>query len=63
MNAEAGEITSSYWDVKTAVQSDGGQGRKTKKMQQQATFKEWDFGELWSIKEGNSYPYFQRQEK
>ena len=55
-----GEIASSYWDTETSGQSEsagGGEGKTTAEMKQQATFEGWDFGIVWGIDKGNSYPY------
>jgi prepilin-type N-terminal cleavage/methylation domain-containing protein len=57
---DKGEIASSYWDTETSGQSEsagGGEGKTTAEMKQQATFEGWDFGIVWGIDEGNSYPY------
>ena len=55
-----GVITSCYWDMETSGQatSDGGTGKTTAEMMQQATYVGWDFTGVWVIDEGNSYPYF-----
>lgn len=54
-----GEILSSYWDLDISGQpiSDGGRGKTTAQMQQQATFVTWDFGTTWAIHENVTYPY------
>jgi hypothetical protein len=53
-------VINSYWDVQTCGQSgsDGGVGKTTAQMKQQATFVGWDFADLWSIDEGVTYPLF-----
>jgi len=58
-----GTITNSYWDIETSGQStsDGGTGKTTAQMMQQGTFVDWDFVNIWAIKEGVSYPYLQWQ--
>jgi hypothetical protein len=55
-----GTITSSYWDTETSGQSTsaGGIGKTTAEMMQKSTFANWDFVNIWAIKEGVSYPYF-----
>jgi len=54
-----GSITSSYWDIETSGQSssDGGEGKTTVEMKQQATYVGWDFVNVWIIEEGVNYPY------
>ncbi len=53
-----GTATQSYWDTQTSglATSDGGTGKTTAQMYQQATFVSWDFAGTWSIDEGNNYP-------
>jgi hypothetical protein len=54
-----GSITSSYWDMQSTGQStsNGGSGKTTTQMMQQATFVNWDFASpVWSIFEGVTYP-------
>lgn len=48
----------SYWDRITSGQiaSDGGTGKTTTQMMQQATYEEWDFNTIWRIDEGLNYP-------
>lgn len=62
-----GTILSSYYNIETtgqpvAVRRDTAKGvpKTTEEMMRRATFEGWDFGETWSIDEGESYPYFQR---
>ena len=57
----SGSITNSFWDTDASGQtnSDGGTGKTTHEMKQQATFPIWDFSSIWSITEGLSYPYLQ----
>lgn len=54
----SGTITSCYWDTNTSgvVVSDGGTGKTTAQMKQQATYSGWQFDIIWSISEGISYP-------
>jgi len=56
-----GTITNSYWDKETSGQttSDGGEGKTTAEMKQQATFVGWDFTTVWDIEENVTYPYLQ----
>lgn len=58
-----GTVTSSYWNSETSGQatSDGGAGRSTAQMKEQATFAGWDFSSVWSIDANSNggYPYLQ----
>ena len=58
-----GTISNSYWDINTSGQtsSDGGEGKITAEMKQQATFTGWDFVNSWTIREGIDYPRLLRQ--
>ncbi|MBP8261391.1 MAG: hypothetical protein KA118_17215 [Verrucomicrobia bacterium] len=51
--------TNSYWDTNTtgAATSQGGEGKSTAQMKQQATFAGWDFITTWGIVENVGYPY------
>ena len=53
-------ITNCYWDKDEGPSSSsrGGAAKTTDQMTQQSTFVEWDFDEIWTIDEGQSYPYF-----
>ena len=55
-----GTIEDSYWDIQASGQSssDGGNGKSTSEMKSEATYIGWDFINLWTIEEGNSYPHF-----
>lgn len=55
---DGGAVTGSYWDMDTSGQStsDGGTGRTTAQMKQQATFSGWDFTTIWGIFESKTYP-------
>ncbi len=55
-----GTVSNSYWDMQTSGQStsDGGAGKTTAEMKQQATFVDWDFTHIWSIEENVTYPFF-----
>jgi hypothetical protein len=54
-------VLKSYWDTDRSNQdhSDGGTGKTTAEMMQQATFLDWNFDTVWQIDENISYPYFQ----
>ncbi len=63
-----GEVTNSFWDTELSGQTTsagGGIGRTTSEMLQEDIFTGagWDFGApgVWSIEEGESYPYLQWQ--
>jgi hypothetical protein len=58
--ADGGTVNNSYWDTNTSVRttSDGGTGKTTAEMQQQATFADWDFVNVWRIEENATYPSF-----
>jgi hypothetical protein len=51
-------VASSYYNTETSGQNDDGKGipKTTAEMMQQATFKGWDFDNIWTIDEGSSYP-------
>ena len=54
-------ITISFWDIDTSGQTrnGGGTGKTTEQMMQQATFVEWDFINVWEMKEDITYPFLQ----
>jgi len=56
-----GTIQGCYWDTQTSGQtiSDGGVGKTTTEMIQEATFVDWDFTTIWTIEGELSYPYLQ----
>lgn len=64
------QIYESYWNMETVSLEKGmestkdslGLGYRTTEMLQEASFEAWDFEEIWSINEGQTYPYFQWQE-
>jgi uncharacterized protein (TIGR02145 family) len=60
---ETSSATSSYWNIETSQQATSAAGtpKYTSELVSQATFTGWDFEELWSIQEGETYPYFQYQ--
>ncbi|MEJ6950031.1 InlB B-repeat-containing protein [Natronospora cellulosivora (SeqCode)] len=51
----------SYWDIETSKQDSSGSGigRTTSEMQEESTYDQWDFMDIWAIDEGNNYPYLQ----
>lgn len=55
-----GEVTESYWDEDTSEQTQSaggeGEGKTTSEMHKEGTYVAWDFGEVWTIDEGNDYP-------
>ncbi len=58
-------VIDSYWDLFSSGLeiSDGGQGLPTFEMVQQLNFENWDFNQVWSIEEEESYPWLQWQEE
>ena len=66
-NFSEGIITDSYWDMETSQQdySDGGTGKNTAAMKQQATYEEWDFDTTWDItgSDNDGYPFLRWQER
>jgi|GEM_PF-3368202 len=58
--SDTSSITSSYYDQDLAGTDLVGEGlpRTTLEMKAQATFVDWDFDAVWSIEEGQSYPFF-----
>ncbi|MCX8066013.1 MAG: hypothetical protein N3G21_12740, partial [Candidatus Hydrogenedentes bacterium] len=58
-------ISHSYWDIETSgvYTSAGGEGKTTSEMKRKNTYKEWDFNDVWTIKEGMSYPTLKWQYK
>lgn len=52
------KIVNSYYNVDIAGQKDVGKGepRTTAEMMKRSTYKNWDFVNVWKIKEGKSYP-------
>ncbi|MCF8009139.1 MAG: hypothetical protein K9K32_05185 [Halanaerobiales bacterium] len=59
-------VNNSYWDTEAGNReishSEGGQGKTTSQMVQEETFHGWDFSDVWTINQGETYPYFQGQE-
>ena len=63
-DAEMSRFTNCYWDIETSGQSasaggNGVVGLPTASLQQQATFRYFNFNTLWQIEEGTGYPEFQ----
>jgi len=58
-NLGIGPVTDSFWDVDSSGidVSDGGTGKTTLEMMQEATFINWDFVEIWDIGENQTYPF------
>lgn len=55
-------VINSFWDTNTGPSSsEGGTGKTTEDMMRQATFTNWDFEEIWGIKDKATYPYLQWQ--
>jgi len=55
-------VINSYWDSEVGpVASSGGIGKETAELMQLDTFVEWDFNDVWAVKEGTTYPYLQWQ--
>lgn len=52
-------VQSSFWDtdVTGKTTSDGGTGRSTAQMKQQATFTDWNFASVWDIREALERPF------
>ncbi|MBL7153200.1 MAG: hypothetical protein ISS79_05750 [Phycisphaerae bacterium] len=52
-------VIASFWDVNTSGldTSAGGEAKTTSEMQQQSTFQDWDFINVWAIGENQTYPY------
>jgi hypothetical protein len=57
-------VHSSFWDIETSGQptSAAGTGMTTAQMKTQSTFTDnlWDFGTIWNIMEGQTYPFLKR---
>ncbi len=58
-----GIVSNSFWNIETSGQttSSGGIGKTTEEMILQGTFTGWNFETIWSIIEGETYPYLQWQ--
>jgi len=57
------EILFSYWDIETSgtEKSDGGDGRTTKELLTQSTYRHWDFNTIWNMIDGQTYPWLRFQ--
>lgn len=55
-------IVHSYWNKETSKQniSSGGEGRISYFMNRKANYENWDFDNIWDIKDGHTYPFFIR---
>ena len=53
-----GNVNTSYWNTQSSgvSTSNGGTGLTTAQMKQQASFSGWDFANVWTITEGESFP-------
>ncbi len=53
-----GTVLDSFYDTSATEQdsSAGGTGKSKEEMQQQATYSNWNFSNIWSIDEGSAYP-------
>ncbi len=60
-SSDGGTVTDSYWDFETSGGHDGSIGGDwygTEDMQEESTFENWNFTEVWKIDENpSSYPY------
>ena len=58
-------LLGSYWDTEATGQddSDGGTGKSTAEMKEQATYEGWDFDDVWGINgsDNNGYPFLRWQ--
>jgi hypothetical protein len=57
------EIVNSFWNTETSGQAEsaGGEGKSTNEMVSLTTFTQWNFDTVWSINDGNTYPYLRWQ--
>lgn len=62
-NKNTGTILNySYWDKTRNPHinsSNGGVNKTTEEMMQQSTYENWDFNNIWAIREGGTYPFLQ----
>jgi len=51
-------VNNSFWNTKISgqISSEGGEGKTTKEMKMQSTYVNWDFENVWMIKETFDYP-------
>ena len=63
LGVNTGTVSESYYDRYTSGQDDTDRGNPatTAEMVQAASFAGWDFGIIWAVQEGSSYPYLQWQ--
>lgn len=63
--ASAGTATNSFWNTETSAQvsSAAGSGLTMAQMQQSSSFTGWNFGSIWAINSGSSYPYLQSNQQ
>jgi hypothetical protein len=63
--SSVGEVNSSFWNTETSAQvsSAGGDGITMAQMKSASSFTGWDFGTIWAINEGSSYPYLQNNQQ
>jgi filamentous hemagglutinin family protein len=56
-------VSNSYWDTQKSGQltSAGGTGKSSAELQQQTTFTDWDFNNVWTIADGSTTPFFGAQ--
>ncbi|ASB49769.1 InlB B-repeat-containing protein [Alkalitalea saponilacus] len=60
-------VYNNYWDAEISgigtcdAQGEGSEGKTTAEMLTQSTFENWDFDQVWSIVEGETYPYLSWQ--
>jgi hypothetical protein len=62
----SGPVNFCFWDITATgrTDSDGGVGKTTAEMRKAATFLDagWDFGTVWTIREGQDYPRLKWEE-
>lgn len=66
-----GGIDYSLWDIETSKTTNygninpmyGNYGKTTAEMKMKSTFVKWDFDNVWTIDEGQSYPYLRTNEQ
>jgi len=60
-----GTVAASFWDMQTSGQTNsaGGIGKRTAEMKTKSTFTDagWDFVEIWSIGENQTYPFLRNE--
>ncbi len=65
VGSNSGEVVNSYWNFEssTIVEADGGARLNTVEMMQRDSFEDWDFDEVWTIQQNESYPWLQWMEE